>query len=66
MGAVLVLAAAIGLGQPKPSHAGTVTGAATEWTQLLNNAELAQIVVSIRRRPPVVLFDFVADLGPWN
>ena len=22
--------------------------------------------VSIRRRPPVVLFDFVADLGPWN
>ena len=44
MGAVLVLAAAIGLGQPKPSHAGTVTGAATEWTQLLNNAELAQIV----------------------
>ena len=24
------------------------------------------IIVSIRRRPPVVLFDFVADLGPWN
>ena len=23
-------------------------------------------LVSIRRRPPVVLFDFVADLGPWN
>ena len=25
-----------------------------------------RFTVSIRRRPPVVLFDFVADLGPWN
>ena len=39
----------------------------------LNDAELGKIlhddatsIVSIRRRPPVVLFDFVADLGPWN
>ena len=25
---------------PGPAHAGAVTGNATEWTQLLNNAEL--------------------------
>ncbi len=37
--AALLLAAA-------PVHAGGVTGAATEWTQLLNNAELAAIATT--------------------
>ena len=31
---------------PQPARAGTVTGAATEWTQLLNNVELAQIAAT--------------------
>lgn len=31
---------AVGLALPTPAHAGVVTGNATEWTQLLNNAEL--------------------------
>ena len=41
--AVVVLAVALSLGQPQGAVAGGVTGAATEWTQLLNNAQLGKI-----------------------
>ena len=44
MRVMIILALAMGLGQPKYVVAGGITGQATEWTQLLNNAELAKIV----------------------
>ena len=37
-----------------------------DYTIGIASCALCQLFVSIRRRPPVVLFDFVADLGPWN
>ena len=40
----LLFAMILALASPAPVSAGGVTGQATEWTQLLNNAELAQIV----------------------
>ena len=40
----MCLAAALSPGLPPDAAAGGITGAATEWTQLLNNAELAKIV----------------------
>ena len=41
--AVVMLAVAMSLGQPQGAAAGGVTGVATEWTQLLNNAQLGKI-----------------------
>lgn len=35
---------ALSIGAVMPAHAGTATGAATEWTQVLNNGELISLV----------------------
>ncbi|MCG5486312.1 MAG: P-type conjugative transfer protein TrbJ [Sinorhizobium meliloti] len=37
-------AVAVVVGSTAPAHAGTATGAATEWTQVLNNGELVALV----------------------
>ncbi|APO77290.1 conjugal transfer protein TrbJ (plasmid) [Rhizobium etli 8C-3] len=37
-------AVALTMGAVAPTHAGTATGAATEWTQVLNNGELISLV----------------------
>ncbi|MBB4117018.1 P-type conjugative transfer protein TrbJ [Rhizobium sp. BK226] len=41
---VVVVAAALAVALPLPASAGGVTGEATEWTQLANNAELISLV----------------------
>ncbi|XUY30187.1 P-type conjugative transfer protein TrbJ (plasmid) [Agrobacterium sp. rho-8.1] len=42
--AVFLVATALAIAQPLPARAGGVTGEATEWTQLANNAELISLV----------------------
>ncbi|QPB24867.1 P-type conjugative transfer protein TrbJ [Rhizobium sp. 007] len=39
-----LVAVALTIGAVTPAHAGTATGAATEWTQVLNNGELISLV----------------------
>ena len=41
---VATIAAAIALSPISSAHAGSATGAATEWTQLANNAQLVSLV----------------------
>ncbi|MBY4617159.1 MULTISPECIES: P-type conjugative transfer protein TrbJ [Rhizobium] len=43
---LLVAAVSSALVQPDPANAGSATGAATEWTQLANNAELIKLLES--------------------
>nr|UVY99758.1 conjugal transfer protein TrbJ [Agrobacterium fabrum] len=42
--AVMIAAIIIPVALPVPTHAGGVTGQATEWTQIANNAELISLV----------------------
>ncbi len=48
--ATLIAAAMLSTTLPVPANAGGVTGQATEWTQLANNAELVSLVGSPRSR----------------